>query len=241
MGKSYQQMVKVNIQGRVFVACKIRGITDPTIIGYYVEIVEQAITGLLTEESTPSDFERILDEYLEWLETELDRAYVEQTEKQEVAEVQAVAASSAAEQQVATGYVPEAKSLPERFRDRRTILGELLDNDCVSLKLVTPKQAEKFKHEMLGKEPQKAEEEMVAALRDVLHEQMREFICKHDGGPWVGPAMQDEMHMGITKTRSLRSLVTLAHDLLAEREEWLDRRKGSITGRLFGGWVKTDK
>jgi hypothetical protein len=47
--------------------------------------------------------------------------------------------------------------------------------------------------------------------------------------------------MDIARTRSLQSLVTLARELLAEREEWLDKSKGSITGRLFGGRVKVDK
>jgi hypothetical protein len=246
MDKDSEQMIKVNIQGRVFVTCQTRGISDPTIIGYYVEILEQAVTALLTEESTPADFQRILDEQLKWLEGELDQTRVEQpaaTEKQEDAEDQVATATSApttTEEQVPTGYIPEAKSMPERLKDRRTILGELLDNDCVTLKLVTPKEADKFKHGLLGKDPQQAEEEVVTALRNVLHQQIRKFIRKHNGGPWPSPAMQHGLRMDITRTRSLRSLVTLARELLAEREEWLDK-KGGITGRLFGGRVKVDK
>jgi hypothetical protein len=246
MDKDFEQMIKVNVQGRVFVTCQTRGISDPTIIGYYVEILEQAVTARLTEESTPSDFQRILDEQLKWLESELDQTRVEQpsaAEQEEEAEDQAVTAPSAhppAEEQLPSGYVPEAKSMPERLKDRRTILGELLDNDCITLKLVTPKEAEKFKRGMLGKDPQKAEEEVVAAVRNVLHQQIRKFIRKHNGGPWASPAMQHELRMDITRTRTLRSLVTLARELLAEREEWLDK-KGSITGRLFGGRVKVDK
>jgi hypothetical protein len=47
--------------------------------------------------------------------------------------------------------------------------------------------------------------------------------------------------MDITRTKTIRSLVTLARELLEEREEWLAKTKSSITGRLFGGKVKMTK
>jgi hypothetical protein len=70
---------------------------------------------------------------------------------------------------------------------------------------------------------------------------MRMFIRKHNGGPWASATQQHEMRMDITKTRTLRSLVALARELLSEREEWLQKTKGSLTGRFFGGRVKMDK
>jgi hypothetical protein len=131
--------------------------------------------------------------------------------------------------------------MPERLKDRRSIMEHLLDNDCITLKLVTPEEAKKYKHELLGKVPEKAEEELVALLRNVLHEQVRKFIRKNNGGPWATATLQHEVRMDITKTRSLRSLVTLARELLNEREEWLVKTKSSLTGRFFGGRVKMDK
>jgi hypothetical protein len=131
--------------------------------------------------------------------------------------------------------------MPERLKDKRSIMEHLLDNDCIALKLVTPKQAKKFKHNLLGREPEKAEEELVANLRNVLHEQVRKFIRKNNGGPWASATLQHEVRMDITRTKTIRSLVTLARELLEEREEWLAKTKSSITGRLFGGKVKMTK
>ena len=252
MSEDFEKMMKVNIQGRAFVTCQTRGVTDPTIINYYVEILEQAIRSLLTPESTAVDFQRILEEQLVWLEGELDQttgntpaAQSQQPEaleaKPEVVEEPASAPSEPKEEKKATGYVPEAKSMPERLKDRRSIMEHLLDNDCITLKLVTPKQAKNLKRGLLGKVPEKAEEELVANLRNVLYDQVRKFIRKHNGGPWASATVQHEVRMDITRTKTLRSLVTLARELLAEREEWLDKNKGLLTGRFFSGRVKLNK
>ena len=73
MDKSFEHLIKVNTQGRVFVTCQTRGVTDPLIIGYYVEILEQAILSELTDDSTVADFNRVLNEEVVWLEGELDQ------------------------------------------------------------------------------------------------------------------------------------------------------------------------
>ena len=245
MDKEFQKLIRVNIQGRVFVTCQSRGVTDPTIIGYYVEILEQAVTALLADESSPSDFQRILEEQLVWLETELDQIRGELPASAVAAEANSQesdpAPVAAGGEKKETGYVPEAKSMPERLKDRRAIMEHLLDNDCITLKLVTPEEAKKFKRGLVGKVPEKAEEEVVTALRNVLHEQVRKFIRKHNGGPWAGATLQHEVRMDITRTKTLRSLVTLAKELLGEREEWLQKSKGSLTGRFFSGRVKMNK
>jgi hypothetical protein len=252
MDKAFEKLIKVNTQGRVFVTCQTRGVYDPTIIGYYAEILEQEILAQLTEESTPAEFHRVLGEQLSWLEGELDQVRGEQPFKPEVPEAESddevesqeafePTAAAGKEEKKPTGYVPEAKTMPERLKDRRSIMEHLLDNDCLTLKLVTPDEAKRYKHELLGKMPEKAEEELVARLRNVLHEQVRKFIRKNNGGPWATATLQHEIRMDITKTRSLRSLVTLARELLNEREEWLVKTKSSLTGRFFGGRVKMDK
>ncbi|MCU7808078.1 MAG: hypothetical protein KZQ73_09460 [Candidatus Thiodiazotropha sp. (ex Semelilucina semeliformis)] len=250
MDKDFERLIKVNVQGRVFVTCQSRSITDPTIIGYYVEIIEQAIFALMSDGSSPAEFHQFLDEQLIWLEGELDQTGQVPSTPQEAAsspEEHAEAEESQAEsqppkeQKKATGYVPEAKTMPERLKDGRSIMEHLLDNDCITLKLVTPNEAKKFKHNLLGKVPEKAEEELVASLRNVLHDQVRKFIRKNNGGPWASATLQHEVRMDITKTRTLRSLVTLARSLLEEREEWLKKTKNSLTGRFFGGRVKMNK
>lgn len=246
MDKDFEKMIKVNIQGRVFVVCQSHGVTDPTIVGYYVEILEQAVVALLTGESTAVDFQRVLEEQLVWLSHELAQTRVEQPPPPAEADFGSVDDSETdsalqKEEKKPTGYVPEAKAMPERLKDRRSIMEHLLDNDCITLKLVTPDEAKEYKHGLLGKAPEKAEEELVAALRNVLYSQVRKFIRKNNGGPWASATLQHEVRMDITKTRSLRSLVTLARELLSEREEWLRKTKGSLTGRFFGGRVKMDK
>jgi hypothetical protein len=245
MDKDFAKMIRINTQGRVFLVCQSRGITDQTIVGYYVDIVEQAVVALLAEDSTPVDFQRILEEQLLWLEKELDQirddppAAVETAQAQTDPQIPDLALEK--EEKRPTGYVPEAKSMPDRLKDQRLILEELLDNDCVTLKLVTPNEAKEYKHNLLGKDSEKAEADLVAALRNVLYNQMRMFIRKHNGGPWASATQQHEMRMDITKTRTLRSLVALARELLSEREEWLQKTKGSLSGRFFGGRVKMDK
>ncbi|MCU7843948.1 MAG: hypothetical protein KZQ93_08925 [Candidatus Thiodiazotropha sp. (ex Monitilora ramsayi)] len=253
MDTEFERLIKVNVQGRVFVTCQSRRITDLNIIGHYVEILEQAIHALMTEESTPSDFHRIMEEQLVWLEGELDKTGQQasvpaaasapnaSTESAETKPPAEAVESENEPKKKPTGYVPEAKTMPERLKDKRSIMEHLLDNDCITLKLVTPNQAKKFKHGLLGKEPEKAEEELVANLRNVLHDQVRKFIRKNNGGPWASATLQHEVRMDITRTRTLRSLVTLARGLLEEREEWLVKTKSSLTGRFFGGRVKMNK
>lgn len=250
MDAEFEQLIKVNVKGRVFVTCQSRRVADPTIINYYVEILEQEIHAQLSDESGPADFHRVLDEKLAWLESELDQTGQQAAAAAaEEAQAEAAAAESTPEPEAKkseakkkpTGYVPDAKTMPERLKDKRSIMEHLLDNDCITLKLVTPNQAKKFKHGLLGKEPEKAEEELVANLRNVLHEQVRKFIRKNNGGPWASATLQHEVRMDITRTKTIRSLVTLARELLEEREEWLAKTKSSITGRLFGGKVKMTK
>jgi hypothetical protein len=247
MDKDFERLIKVNVHGRVFVACQSHGVTDPAIIGFYVEILEQAIGALLTDESTTADFQQILEDQLGWLERELKQAGGKEAATAPPAEPKPAEAGEVESLQKlkkekhASGYVPEAKAMPERLKDQRSIMEYLLDNDCITLKLVTPNEAKAYKHALLGKDPAKAEEELVTALRNVLHSQMRKFIRKHNGGPWASASLQHELRMDITKTRHLHSLVTLARELLSEREEWLQKTKGSLTGRFFGGRVKVSK
>ena len=253
MESAFDRLIKVNTQGRVFVTCQSHGVADPSIIGYYAEILEQEIRALMSETSTPTEFQRILEEQILWLESELDQAKGDnppqvmataaETNNNHIQSGEAVNASvhNDGGHKRPSGYVPEAKSMPEHLKDRRSAMEHLLDNDCITLKLVTPAEAKQYKHGLLGKDPERAEEELVASLRNVLHEQLREFIRKHNGGPWAGDPQQHALRVNITKTRTLHSLVTLARELLGERKAWLLKTNNSMTGRLFGDRLKMDK
>jgi cell division septum initiation protein DivIVA len=250
MSKRLHEMMQVNIKGRAFAICQSRGITDPDIINYYAQILEQATLGMLTDESSAVDFNQALNEQAVWLEQEIDQltdvsateAPASNLDVQQIAESeeeQEKRAVSDAQKQ-ASGYVPEAKTMADRLQDRRTVLEHLLLNDCITLKLVTPNQAKKHIRELIGKDPEKAEEELVASLRNVLHGQVSKFIRKHNGGPWNTHTEQTEIRMQIATTKTLQSLVNLSKMLLSEREEWMAKSKNSLVGRLFGGRVNLD-
>jgi hypothetical protein len=253
MSDNLQQIMQVNIKGRAFAICQSHGITDPSIVGYYIQILEEMTLGMLTSESSVADFHEALNEKAKWLEQEIDQltnpaeseASVEAQESQpdSVDRQQPEAAKSITKNQhkQASGYTPEAKSMGERLKDRRGELEHLLLNDCVTLKLVNPKQAKRHIHELIGRDPNKAEEDLVANLRNVLHQQVVGFIRKHNGGPWDSITEQTEIRMQIASTKSLQSLVNLSKMLLLEREEWMAKTKNSLVGRLFGGKVKLDQ
>lgn len=249
MDSQFEKLIDVNISGRVFAICHSRGVVDPVIIGHYKDILRQAVQANLCEDSTPADFNRVLDEQAVWLESEIGQINPKQTIQQPQKPVETIhspeedlrEAEHPGPKKQPTGYVPKAKSMPERLADQRADMERLLEKDCVNLKLISPAQATKFKRRLLGQEPKKAEEEVVAELRNIIHLQLRKFIRKHEGGPWATASLQHELRMDIVSTRTLRSLVTLARELLLERDAWLKKNKVSLSGRLFGGRVLFNK
>ncbi|MEN8177670.1 MAG: hypothetical protein ABFS39_03530 [Pseudomonadota bacterium] len=256
MDSQLEQLIEVNIKGRVFAVCQSRSVIDPAIIGYYTEILGQAVRASLHKNTTPAEFNHVLDEQAAWLESEIDQTAPavkgdeESAGEHPAVEEDAAPADSkpkAEDSEKApplkrpTGYVPNAKSMPERLADQRVGMQHLLEKECVTLKLVTPTQAKHLKRRLLGQEPEKAEQELVAELRNILHLQVRKFIRKNDGGPWSSATLQHELRMDIIATRTLRSLVTLAKELLFEREAWLNKNKTSLAGRLFGGKISFKK
>lgn len=240
MNSQLQQMMQVNIRGRAFVICQSRGITDPSIINYYAQILEEETVAMLADDCSAADFYKALNEKAEWLEREVDQ--LSDSGVMEVAAPdQEEKPKPVKHQKKTSGYMPEAKSMPERLKDRRSEMEHLLVNDCVTLKLVTPKQAKQHVHELLGRDPEKAEADLVANLRNALHQQVVNFIRKNNGGPWNSLTEQTEIRMQIAQTKTLQSLINLSKMLLSEREEWMLKTKNNLVGRLFGGRVKLDK
>jgi hypothetical protein len=251
MDEQFHKMVEVNIKGRVFVICQTYGVSDPGMVSYYNEVLEQAILAQLSEDSDSNaeTFQRLLDQQVAWLAEELKQLAAESAVDQSAPA--AVEDKPAAESSdVATkgrggnrpsGFVPEAKSMPEHLKDRRAEMEYLLTHDCVALKLVTDTEAKQLKRDLIGRLPETAEAELVVRLRSVLHTQVSKFIRKHQGGPWKTVTQQTDLRMEIAHTKSLRSLVFLSRELLQEREEWMQKSKSSLVGRLFGGRVKLNK
>jgi hypothetical protein len=247
MDNQFEKLIDINISGRVFAICQSRRVVDPTIISYYTDILRQAVQAHLNEECSLSDFNRILAEQAVWLESEIDQMAPSRPEKRSATTLEesplevAPQPEESEPQKKPSGYIPQAKSMPERLADQRSGMERLLEKDCVTLQLITPSQAKLFKRRLLGQEPEKAEQELVAELRNILHEQVRKFIRKNAGGPWDNATLQHELRMDIVSTRTLRSLVTLARELLLEREQWLQKNKSSLSGRLFGGKIRFNK
>ncbi|RLJ22339.1 hypothetical protein DJ031_01060 [bacterium endosymbiont of Escarpia laminata] len=238
MDRDLQQLIEVNVKGRVFVACSSRGITDLSIIQYYGDVIRQTIEAGLSGDASPLAFNKLLDEQIAWLEAELDR----ESDAREEQANQVVNDGDSPQKRVRkeSGYVPEAKSMPEKLADRRAGMDALLKNECVTLKLITPGQAKKMTRRFLGKDPKVAEEEVVVELRNTLYSQIRQFIRSHEGGPWTSHSAQSDLRMDIAATQSVRAVVTLTQHIFNERDEWLQDNKGGLTGRFFGGrfWTK---
>ncbi len=244
MDSQLAQLIDLNIKGRVFALCQSRGIIDPTIIGYYIEILSQAVHDNLHEDANPLDFNHVLDERVAWLEAEIDQTTPAAKNEAAPIAVEPLLASptdKAEPAKRATGYVPKAKSMPERLAEQRAGMQQLLEKDFTACKLITPDQAKRMKSKLLGREPVQAEQELLAELRQILHQQIRQFIRDNDGGPWNSPTLQNELREDIAATRSLRSLRTLCRELFYERKEWLDKNKTGIAGRLFGGKIRFKK
>jgi hypothetical protein len=252
MDDQFHEIVQVNIKGRVFVICQTYGISDISVIDYYNQIVEKAVFALLNGEYSIETFHSVLEEQAQWLDKELQEltgisdatapaAQFNETQINDIIQPPEQTAATHKAEKMASGFIPEAKSMPERLKDQRSEIEHLLFHDCVTLKLVTEKQAKAYKRNMLGRAPEKAEAELVAGLRNVLHEQIQKFIRKHQGGPWQNATQQTEIRMEIAHTKTLQSLVNLSKQLLQEREEWVSKTKTSLVGRLFGGRVKLKK
>jgi hypothetical protein len=238
MERHLKQLIDVNTSGRVFAVCSSRGIKDPIVIGCYTDIMRQAIEAEISDECTPETFKKLLDKKSKWLEAEIDQVRQDEAPVEQTPAEQNQADGEQDEPNTkSSGYVPKAKSMPERLADERAEIEKMLTTDCVNLKLLTPKQAAAMKRRMFGKETKKAEEEIVVELRNTLHQQIRAFIRKHEGGPWSSASLQDELRMDIAATKSVRSVTNMAKELLLEREEWLKENRGSLSGLLFGGKI----
>jgi myosin heavy subunit len=138
-----------------------------------------------------------------------------------------------------SGYRPHSAAMPEKLATERRPIQTLLREDCVQIGLLKPKRADYLATQFAGKLPVEAEEEVLVELRKNLHEHLRRFMRKHNGGPWPTPKEQEDLRIEIEELPTVRSLLFVTREILRQRKEWLD--KNSITGRLFGHRLKFGK
>lgn len=129
--------------------------------------------------------------------------------------------------------IQESSNMLQKLKMKRKPIGDLLKEDCVRLQLLTPKRAEALIAGMSGKRPEDAEDELVAELRNNLHQQVRQMIRKDKGGAWRTPKAQEEVRLDIAATKTLRGLIGLTTEIMREREEWLSKHKRGVISRFF--------
>ncbi|MCP3670844.1 MAG: hypothetical protein GY814_10505 [Gammaproteobacteria bacterium] len=140
-----------------------------------------------------------------------------------------------------SGYKPQSTDMPTKLNKTRKPIKKVIIEDCVQLGLLKKKRAKYLITQMAGKQPADAEKEIVKELRDNLHKQIRKLIRKDKKGPWSSPKAQEELRIEIIQTPAVRSVVYLTREILRERDEWKQRSRNSITGRIFGSRMTVGK
>ena len=251
LSDAVQQIVGMNVVGRVFCSCRAHGIREPARIAYYTRAVELAVVAELTPRADPSAaLGLVLTEQLVLLEAALAAAAAgrQRVPDRSVNPARASAESALADPgaahvapEAASALPPvhsgtvDAKSMEEKLQAARKPLRKLLREDCVTLGLVTPERAEALVCGLAGRTRETAELDIVAELRNNLHGQVRSYIRKHKGGPWPSPKSQEELRLDIVGTATVHSLLMLARQTLRERSRWESEQSGGALSSLLGG------
>lgn len=126
-------------------------------------------------------------------------------------------------------------SLDNKLAETRKPVQELVRNECIHLGLLTSKRAEKLATSMAGKPPEQAEADIIEELRNNLHKQIQAYIRKQKGGPWKSIRQQEDVRVDIVNTRTVRGVLTLTRQLLAEQVRWEEKQPKGLFGNLFSG------
>lgn len=248
--------MKLNVTGRVFCACRAHGVGEPRRIAIYTRAVEAAVSAAIRERhDSQCDFEGILTEQLVLLsgafvqraaistdacvDDLLPAAVVQVKNDIDTREPTQLSDTPNAKQRTPvkrSAVVP--KAMEEKLQEARKPLQKLLVEDCVHLGLLTKERAEEAARSAIGRTRDDAEEIFVVELRNNLHQQVRSYIRKHKGGPWPKPKDQDGLRLDIVATRSVRSVLMLARQILRERVKWEQERQGGVVRNLLGGKLK---
>jgi hypothetical protein len=250
MKDDLEKAVDLNLAARVMLVCNMHGLKDSVEISSKRENVKQQVMQRISDRGVGVEgISELLDECIGELELELEQGIVHgesitpcnDPSEEEQATPDPNQAAPSIKQKKTTGYQPHAAEMTKKLKDERKPIQNLLREDCVQLGLLEPKRAEYLITQFAGKLPHVAEEEVVIELRNNLHQQVRRFMRKHKGGPWASPKDQEELRLEIARTPTVRSTLFLTRQLLRERQQWLNKSKRSITGRLFGSRLKMEK
>lgn len=129
----------------------------------------------------------------------------------------------------------DGSSLDNKLAEARKPVQELVRDECVHLGLLTPDRADKLATSMAGKTPEQAEADIIDELRNNLHKQIQAYIRKKKGGPWKSIRQQEDVRVDIVNTRSVRGVITLTKQLLAEQVRWEEKQPKGLFGNLFSG------
>lgn len=268
LAEATQQIVSVNVTGRAFCSCRNQGVTEPSRIAFYTRAMEQAVLALLSEAADPiGRLEVVLTEQQVLLEAALAAAAAgcnhladaEPTAARAVPPHQAAVAAdpdpqpatpdgadapgdddAAAARGVLGGQsgMLQVKTMEEKLQDARQPLHKLLREDCVTLGLIDAQRAEQLVCSLAGRTREAAEADIVAELRNNLHQQLRTYIRKHKGGPWASHKAQEDLRLDIVATRTVHSLLMLARQVLREREQWEANKPPGGVRSLLGGKLR---
>jgi hypothetical protein len=253
-----RNVIHINVVGRVFMSCVAAGISDVRRIAVYVSAVEEAMGSRCAGVPPPTEhIQTLLDEQIALLERALesyasgDEVSAEgapdepfsaeaesglllaagSTQDEEGAEKDAVRRTS---RRAAT----DPLAMEEKLKQARKPIQKILREDCVQLGLVGAEDAERLVRMLAGRTRDEGEAQVVAELRNSLHQQIRRYIRKHKGGPWPSPKSQDDLRVDIVATRTVHGLLTLTRQILRERTKWESVQKKGVLGNLLGGKLK---
>lgn len=251
-------LININVSGRVLVACRGKGVPTPKCVAIYTRAVREAVDKLLegkpvtigSIESVLTSQTALLEESLRTLperleekpsvvfdpDVEIPEQFVEE-ETEPAEEIEEVKEEKKRPKEESKKK-PEPVTMEEKLKQERKPLRKLISEDCVTLGLVTKDRAKKMLVEMTGRMPEEAEELVIGELRNNLHDQVRKFMRKNKGGPWNTPMVQEELRLDIVSTRSVITLLTLTRQILREREKWEAENKKGLLHSLVGGKVK---
>lgn len=267
MEKELEEMVDLNLAARIMLVCNAHSILDREEINSRKERVKLEIINRMDERGTAGveGLSELLDECIAKMELELEqpvkiiKTMEKPAKKTELTEKPVAEPESNLEAQYVeyreqvdrqkkskrdsgkqgSGYQPHSAAMPDKLATERKPIQTLLREDCVQIGLLKAKRAEYLANQFAGKLPVEAEEEVLIELRKNLHEHLRRFMRKHNGGPWPTPKEQEDLRIEIEEIPTVRSLLFLTREILRQRKEWLD--KNSFTGRLFGQRLKFGK
>lgn len=220
--------------GRVQNLCREHALSGPRHVPILVRCVAEAILSQLPEDQRTEDvrLRAMLDEQLALLAQSLHTLPTRLTEEKARRRRQHPQAGREEPPRI------NARSFEEKLADYRVNTQNMLNQDCVQLGLLSPDRATQLCINLTGKTLDRAEGEIIAELRNILHKQVQGYIRELDGGPWKNRDKREQLRMEIESTRSIKSVLNITRQVLRERDDWVERYAGKPLSSLLKGKIK---